>query len=180
MIAYSRRWSRTRESSTGFVRVPMISLYIACVTGANWLAEHVGAVDVGFGLHAAAAVYVAGPVLVIRDWVQRLTGLGISLVAVAVGTGLSYVVAGPAVATASATSFAVSEVLDAAVYSVIVRRRGVVVAVLGSGIVGIAVDSVLFPAIAFASLALTPGHLLGKTYGVVAGTIVTALVRRRS
>jgi uncharacterized PurR-regulated membrane protein YhhQ (DUF165 family) len=77
-------------------------------------------------------------------------------------------------------SFAVSEVLDAAVYSVIVRRRGVVVAVLGSGIGGIAADSLLFPAIAFSSLALMPGHLLGKAYGVLAGTIVTAFVRRRS
>jgi len=180
MIAYSRRRSRRRESSTGFVFVSVIALYIACVTGANWLAEHVGAVNVGFGLHAAAAAYVAGPVLVVRDWVQRLAGLRISLLAVAVGTVLSYLVAGPAIATASAVSFAVSEVLDAAAYSAIVRLQGVVVAVLGSGIVGIAVDSLLFPAIAFASLALTPGHRSGKAYGVLAGTIVTAFVRRRS
>jgi uncharacterized PurR-regulated membrane protein YhhQ (DUF165 family) len=180
MTTGSRGQPRRRETGSGFVRAPVIALYIACVVGANWLAEHVGAVGVGFGLHAAAAVYVASPVLVVRDWVQRLAGLRISLVAVAVGTVLSYVVAGPAVATASAVSFAVSEVLDAAVYSAAVRRRGVVVAVLCSGIVGVAVDSLLFPAIAFGSLALTPGHLLGKTYGVVAGTIVTALVRRRS
>ncbi len=160
--------------------VPVIVLYIGCVVGANWLAEHVGAVGVGFGLHAAAAVYVAGPVLVVRDWVQRLAGLRISLAAVAAGTVLSYVVAGPAVATASAVSFAVSEALDAAVYSVIVRRRGVILAVLCSGIVGVVVDSLVFPGIAFASLALTPGHLLGKAYGVVAGTIMTALIRCRS
>ncbi|WP_410595402.1 VUT family protein [Amycolatopsis sp. lyj-23] len=157
----------------------MIALYVVCVAGANWLAEHFGAVGVGLGLQAAAAVYVAGPVLVVRDWVQRLAGLRASLLAVAVGTVLSYVVAGPAIATASAVSFVVSEVLDAVVYSVLVPRQGVVVAVLCSGIVGVAADSVLFPAIAFASLTLTPGHLLGKAYGVVVGTILTALARRR-
>ncbi|MEV6871718.1 VUT family protein [Amycolatopsis sp. NPDC051128] len=100
--------------------------------------------------------------------------------AVVLGTVLSYVVAGPAIATASAVSFAVSEVLDAAVYSGTVQRRGAVVAVLCSGVVGVTVDSLLFPAIAFASLALTPGQLLGKAYGVLARTIVTAIVRRRS
>ncbi|WIY05548.1 VUT family protein [Amycolatopsis mongoliensis] len=157
----------------------VIALYIGCVVGANWLAEDLGAVGIGFGLHAAAAVYVAGPVLVVRDWVQRLAGLRASLLAVAAGTVLSCLVAGPAIATASAVSFAVSEVLDAAVYSVVVRRGGVVVAVLCSGMVGLVVDSLLFPAIAFACLALTPGHLLGKAYGVLAGTILTAVVRRR-
>jgi hypothetical protein len=180
MIVYVRRRVRTCESSAQFACVSVVALYIACVVGANWLAEHVGAVGVGFGLDAAAAVYVAGPVLVVRDWVQRLAGLGISLLAVAVGTVLSYVVASPAIATASAVSFAVSEVLDAVVYSGTVRRRDAVVAVLCSGIVGVTVDSLLFPVIAFGSLALTPGHLLGKAYGVLAGTIVTAIVGRRS
>ncbi|MBE8523109.1 VUT family protein [Amycolatopsis sp. H6(2020)] len=179
MIAYARRRSRTCESSTRFARVSVVALYIACVVGANWLAEHVGAVGVGFGLDAAAAVYVAGPVLVVRDWVQRLAGLRTSLLAVAAGTALSYLAAGPAIATASAVSFAISELLDAAAYSVVVRRRGLVVAVFYSGIVGLVVDSLLFPAIAFASLALTPGHLLGKAYGILAGTILTAFVRRR-
>jgi uncharacterized PurR-regulated membrane protein YhhQ (DUF165 family) len=159
--------------------VSVIALYVASVVGANWLAEHVGAVGVGFGLHAAAAVYVAGPVLVVRDWVQRLAGLRASLLAVAAGTVLSYLVASPAIATASAASFAASEALDAVVYTVAVRRQGVALAVLCSGMVGLVVDSLLFPAIAFASLTLTPGHMLGKAYGVFAGTIVTGLARRR-
>jgi uncharacterized PurR-regulated membrane protein YhhQ (DUF165 family) len=157
----------------------MVALYIVCVVGANWLAEHVGAVGVGFGLHAAAAVYVAGPVLVVRDWVQRLAGFRASLLAVAAGTVLSYLVASPSIATASAVSFAASETLDAVVYTVVLRHHCTVVAVLCSGMVGLAVDSLLFPAIAFASLALTPGHLLGKLYGVLAGTILTAAERRR-
>lgn len=178
MIAAGR--SRTGESSARFARVSVVALYIGCVVGANWLAEHVGAVGVGFGLDAAAAVYVAGPVLVVRDWVQRFAGLRSSLLAVVAGTALSYLAAGPAIATASAVSFAVSELLDAAAYSVVVRRRGLVVAVLCSGIVGLVVDSLLFPAIAFASLTLTPGHLLGKAYGVLAGAIVTAVASRRA
>ncbi|WP_410626187.1 VUT family protein [Amycolatopsis sp. cmx-8-4] len=179
MITHARRTARSRGPGTRAGGVSLIALYVACVVGANWLAEHVGAVSVGFGLHAAAAVYVAGPVLVVRDWVQRLAGLRASLLAVALGTALSYLVAGPAIATASAVSFAVSEVLDAAAYTVIIRRASVALAVLCSGIVGVVVDSLLFPAIAFASLALTPGHLLGKAYGVLAGTVVTAVVRRR-
>ncbi len=177
MIAVAGRW-RTCGSSARLARVSVVALYIACVVGANWLAEHVGAVGVRFGLDAAAAVYVAGPVLVVRDWVQRLAGLRTSVLAVVAGTALSYLAAGPAIATASAVSFAVSELLDAAAYSLVVRRRGLVVAVFCSGIVGVVVDSLLFPAIAFASLTLTPGHLLGKAYGVLAGTIATAVIRR--
>jgi uncharacterized PurR-regulated membrane protein YhhQ (DUF165 family) len=179
MIMHTHRRAPSRGLGTRAGGVSMIALYVACVVGANWLAEHVGAVGVGFGLHAAAAVYVAGPVLVVRDLVQRLAGLRPSLLAVAVGTALSYLVAGPAIATASAVSFAVSEILDAVVYTVIIRRRGVALAILCSGIVGVVVDSVLFPAIAFASLTLTPGHMLGKAYGVLAGAIVTAAARRR-
>ncbi|MFJ1768026.1 hypothetical protein ACIOD2_47455 [Amycolatopsis sp. NPDC088138] len=98
------------------------------------MAEHVGAVGVGFGLHAAAAVYVAGPVLVVRDWVQRLAGFRASLLTVAV-------------ATAPAVSFAVSEVLDAIVDTIVVRRRSVAVGVLSTGIVGRVTVSLLFPAI---------------------------------
>ncbi|MEV4055132.1 hypothetical protein AB0J55_28360 [Amycolatopsis sp. NPDC049688] len=179
MIAHARRPALACASATRFARVSVIALYVACVAGANWLAEHVGAIGVGFGLHAAAAVYAAGPVVVVRDWVQHLTGLWVLLLAVAAGTLLSYVVGGPAIATASGVSFAASELLGAAVYTAVVRRRGVVVAVVSSGTVGVVVDSLLFPAIAFASLALMPGHLLGKAYGVLAGTILTAAVRPR-
>jgi uncharacterized PurR-regulated membrane protein YhhQ (DUF165 family) len=177
MIVYAGRRA-ARESGSRLLCVSVVALYIACVVGANWLAEHVGAVGVGFGLDAAAGVYVAGPVLVVRDWVQRLAGVRVALLAVAVGTVLSYLVASPAIATASAVSFAVSEALDAVVYTVVIRRRGAARAVLYSGMVGLAADSLLFPAIAFASLTMTPGHMLGKAYGVLAGTIVTSVARR--
>jgi hypothetical protein len=129
MIAHAPRRAPVCESGTRGARASVIALYVVCVVGANWLAEHVGTVDVGFGLRAAAAVYVAGPVFALKDWMQRLAGLRASLLAVAVATTPAHLVARPAIATASAVSSAASEALD----TVVVRRRGVTLAVLCSG-----------------------------------------------
>ena len=151
-------------------------LYLATAVGANWLVEEFGTATVGFGLYAPAAVYAVGPALVLRDVVQRTIGVRAAIAAVAAGTGLSYLVANPAIASASAVSFAVSELADGLVYSTLARN--LVLAVFCSGIAGLVADSVMFPMLAFGSLALTPGHLVGKTYGVIAGIAAIAAMRR--
>lgn len=152
--------------------------YLGAIIGANWLIGRFGVVPVGFGLMAPAGVYAIGPALVLRDLVQWSLGKRIALVVLAVGAVLSYLVADPHVATASAAAFAVSELVDFAVFTWLAPRWAR--AVLAGGVAGLLLDSLVFLLIAFGSLAFFPGQVLGKAYGVVAATVVIAVRRRRT
>ena len=150
--------------------------YLSSIVGANWLISRFGIVPVGFGLMAPAGVFAIGPALVLRDLVQWSLGKTVSLVALAVGGVLSYFVADPAVATASAVAFALSELVDFALFTVIAPRWAR--AVFVGGIAGLLLDSAVFLLVAFGSLAYMPGQVLGKAYGVILATIVIAARRR--
>ncbi|MGI5220601.1 VUT family protein [Nocardia sp. CA-290969] len=132
---------------------------------------------VGFGLMAPAGVFVVGPALVLRDGVQYLWGKQVALAALAVGALASYLIASPAVATASAVAFAVSELADFVIFTWLAPRW--TRAVLLGGIAGAVLDSMLFLWIAFGSLALLPGQVLGKAYGVVIASVVIGVLRVR-
>jgi uncharacterized PurR-regulated membrane protein YhhQ (DUF165 family) len=150
--------------------------YLACVPLANWLIGHAGTVcvpqgpcliPVGFGLMAPSGVLVIGAALVLRDIVQRISGVAWALGAVAIGTALSWLVADPHIAVASAAAFLISELADCAVYSPL-QRRGLVVAVVASGIAGAVVDSAAFLWLAFGSLDFLAGQVVGKAWAVLA------------
>jgi uncharacterized PurR-regulated membrane protein YhhQ (DUF165 family) len=150
--------------------------YLACVPLANWLIGHAGTVcvpqgpcliPVGFGLMAPSGVLVIGAALVLRDIVQRISGITWALGAVAIGTVLSWLVADPHIAVASAAAFLISELADCAVYSPL-QRRGLVVAVVASGIAGAVVDSAAFLWLAFGSLDFLAGQVVGKAWAVLA------------
>jgi queuosine precursor transporter len=150
--------------------------YLACVPLANWLIGHAGTVcvpqgpcliPVGFGLMAPSGVLVIGAALVLRDIVQRISGIAWALGAVAIGTVLSWLVADPHIAVASAAAFLMSELADCAVYSPL-QRRGLVVAVVASGIAGAVVDSAAFLWLAFGSLDFLAGQVVGKAWAVLA------------
>ena len=91
-----------------------------------------------------------GAALVLRDVVQRCLGTGWGLAAISFGTALSAVIAPPALLVASSAAFLLSELADFAVYTPL-QRRGLVLAVAASSLVGLAVDSVVFLALAFGS-----------------------------
>ncbi|MFE2999319.1 hypothetical protein ACFXG4_30460 [Nocardia sp. NPDC059246] len=131
---------------------------------------------VGLGVMAPAGVFVVGPALVARDGVQYLWGKPIAVVALAIGAGMSYLVASREVATASVVAFSVSELCDFALFTWIAPRwtRAVFVA----GAAGAVVDSALFLWIAFGSVALLPGQVVGKLYGVVAAAVVIGIRRQ--
>jgi uncharacterized PurR-regulated membrane protein YhhQ (DUF165 family) len=150
--------------------------YVATIPAANIALHRYGVVSVGFGLQAPAAVFLAGPALVLRDAVQWMLGRRVAIAALIVGIILSFLVADPAVALASAVAFGVSEAADMAVFSRLSPRW--VRAVLAGGVVGILLDSLLFLSIAFGSLDFLGGQLIGKLYGVVLGSLVVALRRR--
>lgn len=152
--------------------------YIATIPASNWLVTHLGAVPVGLGYSAPAGVYTVGLALVLRDLAREAAGRGVVLAAIAVGAALSWWLADPALAVASAAAFAVAETMDFAVYEPL-RRRGLVVAMLASNAVGILADSLIFLSLAFGSLAYLPGQILGKAWMTLAAVAVIAVIQRR-
>ncbi len=163
---------------------PMWLKFTACaafcllVVAANWLTTVYGLVPVGLGLMATAGTWCAGLVLLARDVVQDLTGRVAVLVLIAAAAIGSAVLAGPQLALASGAAFAVSELADLAVYSPL-RRKGWGRAAFLSGLVGSAVDSVLFLAIAgFPVWQAMPGQMFAKMAATVA--VVTPVVVGRA
>ena len=163
-----------------------LGAYLACVPFANWLIGHAGTecipnspcvVPVGFGLSAPSGVVVIGAALVLRDIVQRTLDIRWSLVAIAVGCALSWVVADPFIATASAAAFLISELADCAIYTPL-QRRGLMLAVLASGLAGAVVDSAAFLWLAFGSLDFLAGQIVGKAWAVMASLPLIYAARR--
>lgn len=157
--------------------------YVTTIAVANWATSRYGLIPVGFGLTATAGIWAAGLALSLRDAVQDTLGRVVVLAAIGAGAALSWALANPALAVASAAAFAVSEVADWAVYTPL-RKRGWARAVLASNAVGALVDTLLFLTLAGFGLAATPGQLVGKgsaTLAVVAtGVGVRRVVPRQS
>lgn len=155
----------------------LLLAYVATIPLANLMVSEFGAVPVGFGFVAPAAVYFVGLALVLRDLAHESAGRMMVLAAIVVGTILSYLLADPAIAGASAAAFVVAEGLDFAVYEPL-RKRGLVIAVVGSNIVGLLADSLLFLKLAFNSFEYLPGQIIGKAWMTVAAVVVLMLLGR--
>jgi len=165
-----------------FRKLCVFVAFMLTVPAANWLIGNVGTVcvdngpcliPVGFGLMAPSGVLMIGLALVLRDQLQELTNWKWSVFAVVAGFILSFLLANPFIAAASAVAFLMSELLDTTVYTWL-RDRGRNVAVLLSGIAGAVLDSMLFVYIAFGSLDFSAGNVLGKLYAtIVVATYLT-------
>lgn len=166
------------------IRLLATAAYLGTIVAANWLTARYGLVPVGFGLTATAGTYAAGFGFVARDAVQDAAGRAATLAVLAVGGVLSWFLSTPALAVASASAFAVSELVDMAIYTPL-RRRGYVRAALASNLVGSVADTLLFLWLAgFGLAALTvAGQLAGKAWATLAaiGLVVMtrALLRHR-
>jgi uncharacterized PurR-regulated membrane protein YhhQ (DUF165 family) len=161
--------------------------FALCIPVANWLIGHVGTVcvpqgpcliPVAPGVMAPSGVLMIGLALVLRDLVQRRLGVAWAVAAIVVGALLSAAAAPPALVVASAAAFLLSEAADLAVYTPL-QRRGLVLAVLASSLVGLVADSVVFLWLAFGSLDLLAGQVLGKTWMVMLSLPAVAWLRRR-
>lgn len=144
-------------------------LFLASVVIANWLVVYVGPVWVFPGLYAPAGVYMAGLAFTFRDFTQERYGATNVVLLIGVGAIISFQVASPPVAVASAAAFLVSELADLLVYTPLRARyapggRGFFVAVAASNFVALIVDSVVFLWLAFGSLLYLPGQLIGKSW----------------
>jgi queuosine precursor transporter len=160
--------------------------FLASIPLANWMILHVGTVcvpqgaclvPVAPGLLAPSGVLTVGAALVLRDVVQRCLGLTWGLAAIAAGTMLSALVAPAALVIASGSAFALSELVDFAVYTPLQRRR-LTLAVVASSIGGLVVDSVVFLTLAFGSLEFLAGQVVGKLWAVLIAIPLMRLLRR--
>lgn len=154
-------------------RIEGLALFAAfalTVPLANWMIGNVGTVcppdgpcliPVAPGLLAPSGVMVAGLAFVLRDLVQRRLGLAWTITAIAFGAILSVLVALPALLFASVVAFLVSELADLGVYTPL-QRRGLVLAVVASSMVGLFLDTLIFLQLAFGSIELMWGQIVGK------------------
>ena len=158
-----------------------------CIPLANWLIGNAGTVcvpngpcliPVAPGLMAPSGVLMIGLALVLRDLVQRRLGLAYAFAAILAGTVLSGFVAPPALVVASAAAFFISESADLAVYTPL-QKRGLILAVIASSLVGLVLDSIVFLWLAFGSLDYLAGQVVGKAWMVLAALPFVHWLRRR-
>lgn len=152
--------------------------YLATIVAANWAIAEFGLVPVGFGLLAPAGVAFAGLAFTLRDLLHDAAGRWAVLATIAAGAGLSFAVAPPAIAVASALAFGLSETVDMAVYTPLRRRRWLLAVGL-SNAAGLIADSALFLWVAFGSLEFLPGQIVGKAWMTVLALAVLIPLRRR-
>lgn len=154
---------------------------VGSIVLANYLTSSLGQVAAGFGLLVTAGTYSAGLALAFRDVLHEAGGVRWVLGTIAAGALLSLLVGDGRIALASATAFAVAELVDLAVYAPL-RRRAWRTAVAASGAVGALADTLLF--LTLAGFPLTAagigGQLLVKAVWVTALFLAAAEVIRRA
>lgn len=158
--------------------------YLLTIPAANWMIGNVGTcipdgpclLPVGFGLMAPSGVFMVGLALVLRDMVQRQHGPWAALSAIGIGAILSWFLAPPALVVASVAAYALSELLDFAIYTPLARRR-LILAVVVSSAAGAIADSALFLWLAFGSLDHMAGQVVGKFWMIAAAAAVLWTIR---
>lgn len=146
--------------------------YVACVVLANVLTEHLGLVPVAFGLVTTAGTYAAGATLLARNIAQSLIGRLPVLALIGVGIALSWWLASPALAVASAVAFALSETTDMAVFTSI---KGWSRAALASASVAAVVDTFVF--LHLAGFPVTTESVAGQLVVKIGVSVVAVALR---
>lgn len=161
-------------------RLLSVSAFIACIALANWLTATFGLIPVGFGLVATAGTYAAGLTFVFRDLIHEAGGRRLAIAAIVTGALLSWFVASPALAVASGVTFLIAEMFDLAVY-VPLRKRGLLIAVLVSNVVGFTLDTFLFLHLAGFPITapVVAGQLVAKATMTALGLAVLRLLGKR-
>lgn len=160
--------------------------FIATIFLANWLIGNVGdcipngpcVIPVWPGIMAPSGVLAIGLGFTLRDLVQRHLGVKWTLGAILIGAGLSAWL-NPFLALASGTAFLLSELLDLLVYTPL-QKRHLILAVIGSNIVGVIADSIVFLWLAFGSLQFIEGQIIGKLWMTLAAIPVIWYMRKES
>lgn len=131
--------------------------YVAAIAAINVGFSYVPLIPLPNGEMFPPLALAVGFVFVLRDLAQRQVGHRV-LWAMGAGLVVSYALADPYVATASAVAFAISEVVDWAIYTV--TRRPLAERIIFSSLISTPVDSAVF--------LLMIGH-----FGVVGFSVMT-------
>ena len=117
------------------------ALYISLIVAVNYAFSVVPLVELPDGTMWPPVALAVGFIFVVRDFAQREIGHKV-LLAMLVGLVISYFMADPFVATASAAAFLVSDLVEWAVYSF--TTGPLALRILCSGLLGAPVDSAVF------------------------------------
>lgn len=148
--------------------------YIALIVAVNWGFTVVPLIKMPGGEMWPPMSLVVGFIFVVRDFAQREVGHKV-LIAMLIGAALSYVMASPYVAAASAAAFLVSELADWLVYTV--TKRPLSQRILFSSLIGTPIDSVVF---LYGIGHLTVSGVVAMTVSKMIGAlIVWWMIRRR-
>lgn len=148
--------------------------YIALIAGVNWLFDFIPLVELPGGDLWSPASLIVGFVFVVRDFAQRRVGHYI-LLAMVVGIIISWLMASPQLAIASALAFAVGELGDWALYTF--TKKPFSQRILASSLIGAPLDSLVFlSCIGIASPISVSIMSMSKIFGAI---VIFILVRRR-
>jgi uncharacterized PurR-regulated membrane protein YhhQ (DUF165 family) len=175
LFAAGRRAGDTTARRVTGVNLVVLAGYVGTIVTANWASTHWSALLVG-AVAVPAGTLWAGATFTLRDLLHECIGPRGVLAAIAAGAGLSWLLASPQIAVASVLAFTLSELAGSLVYSRL-RTRSVLGAVIGSNLLGLGIDSVLFVPLAFGSFAFVPGQILGKTVATVLTVAVLIAAR---
>jgi len=170
---------RTRYTGRQVEGAIYLAGFIGSIWLANWLLGHWGTIRFpggpwlvpvwpgeltpsGNAIYAPSGVLAIGVGFTLRDLVQRRLGIPVTIAAIVAGAALSAAL-DTSLALASGAAFLLAETLDLFVYTPL-QRRNLVGAVIASNVVGIVVDSIVFLSIAFGSLDLLQGQVIGKAW----------------
>jgi uncharacterized PurR-regulated membrane protein YhhQ (DUF165 family) len=140
-----------------------VAVYIASIVLVNWLFVAVAPWPTMFG-DLYLANLVVGFVFVLRDYGQRQVGHKILMATLVAGI-ITYFMVDPAIAVASITAFALSEMTDWAVYSF--TKRPLQQRILLSSLVSVPLDTLAFQYLAnYLTPAAFSTEVLSKALGV--------------
>ncbi|UJW32600.1 VUT family protein [Saccharothrix sp. AJ9571] len=166
--------TRSIQLSLGPASFALVA-YIGTIAAANWASASWPMVPLG-ELDVPAGAVCAGLAFSLRDLVHERCGWRGALTAMVAGIGLSWLLASPAVAMASAAAFATSEVADFTVYLAL-RNRPRLMAMIGSNAAGLLVDSVVFTPLAFGTWEAVDGQIVGKVAATLVAVAVVAIAQ---
>ncbi len=164
-----------------------LTLYCLTIPAAIYLTSNVGfdcgetgpcKVPVAPGLSATSGAFVIGAAFVLRDYVQRRIGAGVSACAVVMGAALGGYLVSPDLAMASSVALFVAGFIDLLIYTVIAKKR-FVSAVVFSSFVSATIDSGIFLWLGFHSLELFPGQVLAKVWLILIAIPFTIWLLKR-
>ncbi|MBH89947.1 MAG: hypothetical protein CMF71_06970 [Magnetovibrio sp.] len=151
-----------------------LTLYVVLIVAVNYAFTVVPLVKLPDGTMWPPVALLVGFIFVARDFAQREVGHKV-LLAMLVGVAISYFMASPFVATASAVAFLISELADWAVYTY--TKRPLSQRILFSSLLGAPIDSAVF--LGILSLLTPVGIFAMSASKIIGALIVWWMIRKR-